>query len=129
MVYTLDAASKSQSHFQFVNPLSAEGKEIHSVLSRKVSGDSLYPHKPKKIADVVKEETGQAFTTTDHTKAWRLFKARPRKGAAQPENTDKRYCLYHPAHGDYTYSDEWISMLVEVANDEQRLIALRAVTL
>merc|ERR1711974_158442 len=116
VVYTLDAASKSHAHFQFVNPLSAEGKEIHNVLSRRVSGDSFYPHKPGKIPAVVRKETGQAFTTTDHTKAWRLFKARPRTGAAKPENTDKRYCLYHPTHGYYTYSDEWISMLVEVVN-------------
>jgi hypothetical protein len=34
VIYTLDAASKTQAHFQFVNPESAEGKEIHNVLSR-----------------------------------------------------------------------------------------------
>ena len=27
------------------------------------------------------------------------------KGAKQPENSDKDYCIYHVPHGDYTYSD------------------------
>jgi uncharacterized protein DUF3644 len=32
VIYTLDAASKSRSHIEFVRPDSAEGKEIHNVL-------------------------------------------------------------------------------------------------
>lgn len=129
VVYTLDSASKSQSHYQFVNPASAEGKDIHNVLLRKVSGDSLYPYKPTVAAEEVARRTGQKFSTTDHTKAWRLFKARPKNKAAQPEQTDKKYCLYHTAHGDYTYSEEWVGMLVEAVGDGERLKAIRAVNL
>ena len=32
VIYTLDAASKSRAHFEFVRPESAEGKEIRNVL-------------------------------------------------------------------------------------------------
>lgn len=129
VVYTLDAASKSHAHFQFVNPDSAEGKQIHNVLTKKVVADDLYPHKPTAVATLVTKKSGIKFTGNDHTKAWNLFKARPKKGNAQPENTDKRYCIYHPAHKDYTYSSEWIDRLVEEVSDKDRLSAIRAVNL
>lgn len=129
VIYTLDSASKSQSHYQFVNPTSAEGKDIHNVLIRKVSGDSLYPYKPAAVAKEVAIRSGKKFSSSDHTKAWRLFKARPKKLAAQPEQTDKKYCLYHAAHGDYTYSEDWVEMLVEAVGDVERLRAIRAVNL
>jgi hypothetical protein len=56
-----------------------------------------------------------------------LFKVRPPKEAKQPENTDKDYCFYHPAHADYTYSEKWVQRLVEEAGDEQRCAAIKAV--
>jgi hypothetical protein len=126
VIYTLDAASKSQAHFQFVSPESQQGKDIHNVLSKKVAADELYPYKPGVIAGLVTAESGVAFTSNDHVKAWKLFKVRPKKNALQPANTDKRYCLYHPAHKDYTYSGDWISRLVEEATDPERLAAIRA---
>ena len=129
VIYTLDAASKTHAHFQFVTPESAEGKEIHNVLSKKVVADDLYPHKPGIVVDLVKEKSGHAFTTSDHTKAWRLFKVRPKKGNAQPGNTDKRYCIYHAAHRDYTYSDDWVERLVEEVSDVVHLAAIRTVKL
>lgn len=58
--------------------------------------------------------------------AWKPFKVRPKKNAFQPANTDKRHCLDHPAHKDYTYSNDWISRLVEEATDPERLAAIRA---
>jgi hypothetical protein len=39
VVYTLTAAPKSKAHIQFVSPDSAEGKEIHNVLSKKVADE------------------------------------------------------------------------------------------
>ena len=129
VIYTLEAGSKSQTHYQFVSPESAEGKEIHHVLSKKVSGDDLYPHKPAIVVEKVKVASAKPFSSRDHTKAWRLFKARPEVGSPQPNNTDKRYCLYHAAHGDYTYSKEWVEMLIEAASDEVRMAAIRAVKL
>jgi hypothetical protein len=112
-----------------VSPESQHGKEIHNVLSKKVAADELYPHKPGVVVDKVGEKSGIAFTTNDHIKAWKLFKVRPKQGAAQPGNTDKRYCIYHPAHKDYTYSEEWVERLVEEATDAERLAAIRAAKL
>jgi len=48
----------------------------------------------------------------DHTKAWQRHKIRPASGAKSPDKTNREYCIYHPAHGDYTYNDNWIALLV-----------------
>ena len=46
IIYTLDAASKSRSHFEFFRPDTLEGKDIRNVLVQYKSADYLYPHKP-----------------------------------------------------------------------------------
>lgn len=129
VIYTLDSVSKTQAHLQFVSPGSAEGKEIHNVLSKKVAADDLYPHKPSVVVKHVKAKSGVCFTSNDHTKAWRLFKIRPKSGNAQPANTDKRYCIYHPAHKDYTYSDDWVGRLVKEIADAKNLSLIRSTKL
>jgi hypothetical protein len=129
VIYTFDSASKSQAHFQFVSPESPEGKEIHNVLAKKVAADELYPHKPLAVVSAVAAQAGVPFTSNDHIKSWKLFKVRPKTGAPQPSNTDKRYCIYHPAHKDYTYSDAWVTRLVEEVMDAERLAAIRATKL
>lgn len=126
VIYTLDAAAKTHAHYQFVNPKSAEGKEIHNVLSKKVAADEFYPNKPGKVVARVKKLTKLPFNANDHTKAWRLFKVRPRNGSSQPANTDKRYCIYHAAHKDYTYSDAWIDRLVEEVSDAEGFATIKA---
>ncbi|MGF6233272.1 hypothetical protein QFZ27_007227 [Inquilinus ginsengisoli] len=127
VVYTLTAAPKSKAHIQFVNPDSAEGKEIHNVLSKKVAADELYPYKPSKVVKLVAAKTKKGFTSHNHLQAIRKYKIRPKNGSAQPENTDKAYCIYHAAHKDYTYSDAWMEKLVEAVKDAQEFAAIRAV--
>lgn len=127
VIYTLDSATKSKAHYQFVKPDSAEGKKIHNVLAKKVIADDEYPHKPLKVVAEVRKKSGKVFTNNDHSKAWRLYKARPKSKSAQPGNTDKSYCIYHAAHKDYTYSDEWVVKLTEAATDSQELAKIRAV--
>ncbi len=46
-----------------------------------------------------------------------------------PDHTDKAYCVYHPAHGDYTYSDAWVDRLVEDVQDEQKFAKIKAIGL
>jgi hypothetical protein len=129
VVYTLDAASKSRAHFAFVRPESAEGKEIRNVLVSYKAADHLYPHKPGTLCKLVKDKSGKAFTSSNHAQAWRLLKARPLTSARDPEATDKKYCIYHPAHRDYTYADAWIERLVEEVKDDEKFAAIKAVKL
>ena len=126
VVYTFTAAPKSKAHIQFVNPDSAEGKEIHNVLSKKVVADELYPYKPGKVVKLVAAKTKAGFTSHNHQQAIRKYKVRPKNGSAQPENTDKAYCIYHVAHKDYTYSDAWVEKLVGAVMDAQEFAAIKA---
>ncbi len=127
VIYTLDAASKSRSHIEFVHPESAEGKEIRNVLIQYKTADHLYPHKPTQVRQLVNERSSSPFTLHNHTQAWRLYNVRPAKGAKQPENTNKDYCIYHVAHKDYTYTDKWVDRLVEAVADEQEFTKIKAV--
>ena len=129
VVYTLDAASKGRAHFEFFRPESAEGKEIRNVLVQYKAADHLYPHKPSHVCKIVKERTGKTFTSHTHRQAWVLLKVRPAGDAKQRENTIKEYCIFHPAHNDYTYSDKWIDRLVDEVTDDQKFAQIKAVKL
>lgn len=126
VVYTLDATSKSKSHFRFVNPGSEEATQIHAVLQKFKPADELYPHKPGKVVQLVSKQSGKPFTNYTHTQAWRKYRARPKHRADKPAETNKEYCIYHAAHGDYTYSDKWVEHLVKMVGDENEYAALKA---
>lgn len=110
-----------------LRPESIEGKDIRNVLVKYKAADELFPHKPARVCKLVKQRSGKPFSMHNHTQVWHLFKVRPLANAKQPENTDKDYCIYHPAHGDYTYSDKWIDRLVEEIADDQKFAAIKAV--
>jgi hypothetical protein len=129
VVYTLDNATKSTSNVQFVHPGSEGASEIRNVLLKYKIADDAYPYKPLRIIKLVSEKTGKRFTSNNHVQAWRLYKVRPRRGAKQPENTNKDYCIYHAAHNDYTYSEKWISFLVEKVNSENEFNKIKAAKL
>ena len=113
VVYTFDAASKSKSHIQFVNPDSEEGKQIRTVLVKTQTSDELYPFKPGLIPKMVSDKTGQRFTSHNHTQAWKMYEVRPAGNSKEPANTNKDYCIFHKAHKDYTYSQKWVNLLVD----------------
>ena len=129
VIYTMDSASRSRSHFEFVRPGSDEGRDIRNVLVKHKIADDLYPHKPGAVVRLVTQRSGKTFTSHNHTQAWRLFKVRPRKGQSRPENTKREFCIYHRAHGDYTYSNRWIDHLVGHVNDSERFAAIKSVTI
>jgi hypothetical protein len=119
VVYTLDSASKTEAHFQFISPGSEKGKQIHNILVKYKSADETHPYKPNQVASIVSNRSGKKFTKRNHTQAWRKFSVRPKAGDKHPESTTKSYCVYHPAHKDYTYSEEWINFLVnQISTDE-----------
>jgi hypothetical protein len=112
VVYTFDSASKGKAHIQFISPDSTEGKSVQNVLQKFKIADELYRYKPGDVTKLVKEATGKPFSMSDHTAAWQKHKVRPPSGAKSPEKTNRDYCIYHPAHRDYTYNDKWIGLLV-----------------
>lgn len=114
VVYTFDSASKGKSHIQFVHPESAEGKSIHNVLQKFKVADELYPFKPHHIVSRVRE-AGRKFSMSDHTVAWKKYKVRPIEGDTSKDKTNREFCIYHPAHKDYTYSQKWLDKMVAEA--------------
>jgi hypothetical protein len=110
--YTFNNASKGKAHIQFLSPDSEEGKVIQNVLQKFKIADELWKYKPKDIVKLVRAATKHPFSMNDHTNAWRKHKVRPSNGSKTPEKTNRDYCIYHPAHRDYTYNDKWIELLV-----------------
>jgi hypothetical protein len=117
VVYTFDSASKGKAHIQFLSPDSAEGKSIQNVLQKFKIADELYRYKPGDVVKIVKKASRTSFSMSDHTRAWQKHKVRPPSEATSPEKTNRDYCIYHPAHQDYTYNDKWIDLLVSEYSD------------
>lgn len=126
VVYTLTNASKAGAHFQFVQPDSAEGKEIQNVLIKYKPADDICPYKPGEVVTRVAQTSGREFTHDKHQRAWKMYKARPKTGDADPAATDKRYCIYHPPFKSYTYSQAWVDFLISEIAYDQRWAALSA---
>jgi hypothetical protein len=120
VIYTLTSASKSKANFQFVQPDSAEGKDIQNVLIKYKPADDIWPLKPGVVVSRVAAASGRKFTSDKHRRAWRMFKTRPKSGAADPSATDKQFCVYHPPYKSYTYSQAWVEFLIgQIADDER----------
>lgn len=118
VIYTLTSASKAKAHFEFVQPDSAEGKEIQNVLIKYKPLEDIYPLKPGEIPKFVAEKSGRNFSSDKHHRAWKMFNVRPKNDAANPTETDKKYCVYHPTFKSYTYSQAWVDFLVAQIADE-----------
>ncbi len=129
VVYTLDSVTKARAQFQFVRPDSSEGQEIKNVLVKHKLSDHLYPYKPMEVIKLVCEKSGKEFSQHNHTQGWRKFEVRPKSNATQPENTKQDYCIFHPAHGDYTYSEAWVDLLVSEVEDDNKFALLKAIKL
>ena len=110
--YTITSAPKGSASINFVTPESETGKRVADILIKHVSSDELYPLRAKVIAKRVTAATGKKFTVADHTAAWRKAGIRPPNGHPDKKKTNSKYCTYHPAHGDYTYSEEWLARLI-----------------
>ena len=111
VIYTLESASKGTSHIQFIHPDSEEGKQVHNVLQKFKIADEIYPYKPGDVGKAIKDLTSVPFRLSDHTAAWKRHQVRPNAGSKRPGKTDRRYCIYHAAHRDYTYSEKWVQLL------------------
>jgi len=112
VVYTFNSASKGKAHIQFLSPDSEEGRVVQNVLQKFKIADELYNYKPGDVVKIVKKATTKTFSMSDHTTAWQKHKVRPPKDTKSPDKTNRDYCIYHSAHGDYTYNDKWIALLI-----------------
>jgi hypothetical protein len=88
------------------------------VRNKPVAVQNRGKHRAGAVAEQVQQRLGLMFTThRHHTRAWRHYKVRPASGAARPEVTDDRYCVWDEPHGDYLYTDAWARRLVRDVAD------------
>ena len=120
VVYTLTNTSKAKAHFQFVQPDSAEGKEIQNVLIKYKPADDIWPLKPGDVVKLVAAKSGRRFTSDKHQRAWKLHQARPKTGGGDPGKTDMKFCFYHVPYKSYTYSQAWVDFLADQIADDHR---------
>jgi len=126
VVFTLDNATKSKAHFQFVEPYSKEGDDIRRVLLKYKVADELYPFKASRVADLVRAGAKRKFTVHNHTQAWKFYKARPEHESKEPGNKNKDFCIYHSAHKDHTYSPKWVDHLIKGVSSDQEFSKIMA---
>ena len=120
VVYLLESTSKGKAHFKFVKPDSEEGKQIHNILEKRIIADDDYPYKPGLATELIAERSGKIFTLNHHAQAWTRYNVRPRSNAKKKDQVNKDYCIFHKAHGDYTYNEKWIEFVVgKIADDKE----------
>lgn len=105
VVYTLVDSPDGEA-VQFVDPKSAEGQRIQTVLIREKDLAEKYPYKPKIVVDKINKKYSR-FTMRKHIDAYKKYKVRP-----SDKEKHNKYCMYHSTHKDYTYSQEWIDFLL-----------------
>jgi hypothetical protein len=114
--YSFEKAAKGDSHIVFTQN-NASGKAKKEILVQKVASDEQWPFLPGVVRSMVSKATGKPFTLHNHTQAWRLYDARPQGSSTTPEKCNQKFCTYHPAYGNYTYSQEWADHLISAVKD------------
>lgn len=115
--YSFEKATKGEANIVFKDK-GSKAKAAHTILTKKVVGDDLWPHKAMRVVALVNASTDQTFNSHHHQLAWKKYGARPYKGAKNPSDTKKDFAHYHAAHKDYTYSDKWVEYLKAVVADD-----------
>lgn len=82
--------------------------------TRQVSVQNIGKHRPSAVVSLVQNEV-PAFTMGDHIAKWKEHKVRPASGAAEPAETDGRYCVYDEPFASYLYTDAWVRKLIREA--------------
>lgn len=100
-----------------VEAMGRKGLVITRERLRNVRGDKL--RKPTQAAAEVAAAIPFKFTIGHFTKAWKLLRVRPESGAAHPEITNERYCVYDVLHHDYGYTQAYIDKLIRECTTEQ----------
>lgn len=78
-------------------------------VDRLLPGDVCELVKP--VVQKVVDPKAQFVASYHHVAAYKYYKVRPKKGQGDPKKTDTKYCYYDEAHGDYTYTQQWVEFL------------------
>jgi hypothetical protein len=76
--------------------------------------------KPTVVASRVQERIPFVFNMRSFVTAWKKLACRPPAGAAHPERTDERYCIYDEPHRDYLYTPAFVEKIVRETSTAQK---------
>ncbi len=85
------------------------------VIVQRVSNASLM--RPCDVINAVKQQSGVNLSYNDHTLLWKCFKVRPQTNSGAKFDTIPRYCIYDEPHNDYLYSEDWVSIIVQLLRE------------
>jgi len=103
-----------------------KGLVVTRERTRPVVGHGLLM--PKPAAAAVQELIPYVFNVSHFAAAWKALKVRPVWGAAHPEQTDDKYCVYSELHRDYGYTSAFVRKLVRECGTAEGFRALLGMT-
>jgi hypothetical protein len=117
-----DAAMRFVRYDDLTEEERAKLDQVQTIVREKqVPVANVGRHKPGDVSNRVSEVLGVKFTaSSDHARAWRHYKVRPQAGAAHPERTDSKYCIWDEPHNDWVYTDAWITKLTTELRDSAK---------
>lgn len=71
--------------------------------------------KPSQVCKIVSERINREFKIHHHTNAWKYFDVRKKGNQSYGCNT--KYCQYDSLHEDYSYTNEWVQLLIDELSD------------
>lgn len=101
------------------DPMNPEGmvgyqKMIGLIKEKTVQVANQGMYLPGVVVKLVKEK-GIIFNPSLHTKAYKLYKVRPRE--ASPNGCITKYCQFDEPHKNFIYTKDWVDFLVEKLQD------------
>lgn len=112
-------------HYDPTNPdeMKQYEKDVALIKERRVPVANQGKLRPGKVVKRVKDATGISFSTTDHTKAWKIYNVRPKGRIASGCKTE--YCQYDEAFNEYVYTEQWVALLIKKVQDPKELQKIR----
>lgn len=75
---------------------------------------------PKLVVEKVAVQLPWQFKMHHHTQCWRFFDVRPGTKTDSPEKTKLKYCHWDKAFARYTYTEDWVNLLVVELKEAER---------
>jgi len=131
LIQVANHKSENALPIQFVNydKLSGDEREqvsriVAMVKFKEVPVSNLNVMKPGEVVKKVQQGLGNTkhvhrgketagFNIDAHTRCWRKYKIRPAGGSTNPQETDRKFCIYDKMHNDYGYTQAWVDHLIE----------------
>ena len=81
------------------------------IRAKKIPVASMGLQKPKVVVARVQQALSFKFNMDTHTRCWKHYGVRPKRGDKNPENTKTDFCIYDEFAQDYGYTEAWVKYL------------------